>query len=217
MTDGPDTDVEPTSTQPTSKQRRRSTADVNDAVIEAVREELAEVGYQGLTMVGVARRAGASRRALYTRWDTKEQMIYDSVVPAVPTSVSFMSTGDLRTDLVRFMLQVTVFEGTLGRAIRSMIAESYRDPESLNGGVRERLMAASWSGLRQLLLEAIARGEAVPEALDPEVLSVIDAVVFHQHSISTEPVSEEHAIRLVDRVMLPLVQSPSYASSEVRS
>ena len=212
MTDGPDTELEPT-----AKQRRRSTADVNDAVIEAVREELAEVGYQGLTMVGVARRAGASRRALYTRWDTKEQMIYDSVVPSVPTSVSFVSTGDLRTDLVRFMLQVTVFDGTLGRAIRSMIAESYRDPESLNGGVRERLMAASWSGLRQLLLEAIARGEAVPEALDPEVLSVIDAVVFHQHSISTEPIGEDHAIRLVDRIMLPLVQSTSYAGSEVRS
>lgn len=202
-----------TQPQTISKQRRRSTADVNDAVFEAVREELAEVGYQGLTMVGVARRAGTSRRALYIRWTTKEQMIYDSVIPAVPTSVSFSSSGDLRTDLVEFMLRVTVFDGTLGRAIRSMIAEVYRNPDAQTGGVRDRLMAASWSGLRQLLLEAIARGEAVPPALDPEILTVVDAIVFHQHCLSAEPMSEDAAARIVDRVLLPMVWSESYRGS----
>jgi AcrR family transcriptional regulator len=199
--------------QSVAKQRRRSTADVNDAVFEAVREELAEVGYQGLTMVGVARRAGTSRRALYMRWTTKEQMIYDSVIPSVPTSVTFVSSGDLRADLIAFMLRITVFEGTLGRAIRSMIAESYRDPETQTGGVRDRLMAASWSGLRQLLLEAIARGEAAPSALDPEILTVVDAIVFHQHCTSTEPIGEDLATRIVDRVLLPMVWSESYCGS----
>ncbi|MGV8873523.1 MAG: TetR/AcrR family transcriptional regulator [Rhodococcus sp. (in: high G+C Gram-positive bacteria)] len=197
----------------TSKQRRRSTADVNDAVFEAVREELAELGYQGLTMVGVARRAGTSRRALYMRWTTKEQMIYDSVIPSVPTSVTFVSTGDLRTDLIGFVCRVTVFEGTLGRAIRSMIAESYRDPTAQTGGVRDRLMAASSAGLRQLLLEAIARGEAVLSALDAEVLTVIDAVVFHQHCISPDPISKDLATGIVDRILLPMVRSEGYAVS----
>lgn len=202
-----------TASEPQSplKQRRRSTADVNDAVFEAVREELAEVGYQGLTMMGVARRAGTSRRALYTRWATKEQMIYDSVIPAVPTSVSFVTSGDLREDLRQFLLRATVFEGTLGRAMRSMIAECYRDPDSQTGGVRDRLMAASGSGLRQLLLEAIARGEAVSSALDPEVTMVMDAVAFQQHVASATPISDELATRIVDRILLPMVSSDSYA------
>lgn len=199
--------------QSTSKQRRRSTADVNEAVYEAVREELAEVGYQGLTMVGVARRAGTSRRALYMRWTTKEGMIYDSIISSVPTSVSFVSSGDLRTDLIEFLLRVTVFEGTLGRALRSMIAESYRDPDAQTGGVRDRLMAASQAGLRQLLLEAIARGEAVPSALDSEILTVIDAVSFHQHSISVDPIGRDLATRIVDRILLPMVRSESYCST----
>lgn len=181
-------------------------------MVEAVREELAEVGYQGLTMMGVARRADTSRRALYARWETKEQMIYDAVVPAVPTSVTFTSSGDLREDLMRFVLRITVFEGTLGRAIRSMIAESYREPASQTGGVRDRLMAASGSGLRQLLLEAIARGEAVPTALDPEIGMVIDAVVFHQHCTSASPIDETLAARIVDRILLPMVSSEAYAS-----
>lgn len=197
--------------------RRRSTSDVNEAVFEAVREELAELGYQGLTMVGVARRARTSRRALYLRWTTKEQMIYDSVVSSMPTSVSFVSSGDLRQDLIGFLLRMTVFEGTLGRALRSMIAESYRDPETQNGGVRDRLMAASWSGLRQLLLEAIARGEAVPSALDSEVLTVIDAVAFHQHCISAEPMSEELATHIVERILLPMVRSGTYHGSRSAS
>ena len=195
--------------------RRRSTADVNDAVFEAVREELAEVGYQGLTMVGVARRAGVSRRALYMRWTTKEQMIYDSIIPSVSTSVTFVSSGDLRTDLIGFILRLTVFEGTLGRAIRSMIAECYRDPDAEASGVRDRLMAASRAGLRQLLLEAIARGEAAASALDPEIPTVIDAVAFHQHCISAEPIREDQASRLVDRVLLPMVWSESYRDSRI--
>jgi AcrR family transcriptional regulator len=211
------TDGEPAGEPPATSKRRRSTSDVNEAVFEAVREELADVGYQGLTMVGVARRAGTSRRALYMRWTTKEQMIYDSVIASVPTSVSFVSSGDLRTDLIGFMLRVTVFEGTLGRAVRSMIAESYRDPAAQTGGVRDRLMAASWSGLRQLLLEAIARGEAVPSALDPEVLTVIDAVVFHQHCISAEPISEELATHIVERILLPMVRSGTYHGSRSTS
>ncbi len=197
--------------------RRRSTADVNDAVFEAVREELAEVGYQGLTMVGVARRAGTSRRALYMRWTTKEQMIYDSVIPAVPTSVTFVSSGDLRTDLVEFILGLTVFEGTLGRAIRSLIAECYRDPDAEASVVRDRLMAASGAGLRQLLLEAIARGEAVPSALDPEIPTVVDAVAFHQHCTSADPIGEDLAGRIVDRVLLPMVWSESYRDSRIGS
>ncbi|MDI5963946.1 TetR/AcrR family transcriptional regulator [Streptantibioticus silvisoli] len=197
-----------------SERTRRSTADVSDAVCEAVREELAELGYQGLTMVGVARRAGTSRRALYLRWSNKDQMIYDSIAPFVPTAVSFTSSGDLRTDLIEYLPRVSQFEGTLGRAARSVVAESYRDPDSL-AELRERLMTASLSGLRQLLLEAIARGEANPSALDPEILMVISAVSFHQLCLGSEPISEETAARFVDRVLLSIVQSETYARDGV--
>ena len=189
----------------TSKQTRRSSADVDEAVFEAVREELAEIGYQRLTMVGVARRAGTSRRALYLRWTSKDQMIFDAIVPYVPTAVTFVSAGDLRTDLIEFLWRVTAFDGTLGRAARSVVAESYRDPDSL-AELREHLMAASWAGLRQLLLEAIARGEADPSALDEEVLMVVSAVVFHQLCIRAEPIPADVAARIVDRVLLSVVQ-----------
>ena len=187
---------------------------MDDAVFEAVREELADVGYQRLTMVGVARRAGTSRRALYLRWTTKDQMIYDSIVPYVPTAVSFSSSGDLRTDLVDFLPSASAYEGTLGRAVRSIVAESYRDPESLHD-LREHLTAASWSGLRQLLLEAIARGEADPSALDNEILMVISAVVFHQMCVRSEPIPVAVAGDIVDRVVLPLVRSASYSARTV--
>lgn len=194
----------------TSRQPRRSTADVNEAVFEAVREELAEVGYQRLTMVGVARRAGTSRKALYLRWTSKDQMVHDAVVPHVPTAAAFVSSGDLRTDLVAFVQRLTAFEGPLGRAIRSLLAESYRDPDSM-ADLRDRLLVTSGSGLRQLLLEAIARGEADPEALDPEVSMIIGAIAFHQLCISAEPMHEDAVGRLVDRFLLPMVQSESYA------
>jgi AcrR family transcriptional regulator len=54
-------------------------ASIDDAARAAARELLVEVGWDGTTLSAVADRAGVSRPALYRRWPTKTQLVFDTL------------------------------------------------------------------------------------------------------------------------------------------
>jgi len=54
-------------------------ASIDDAARLATRELLIEVGWDGTTLSAVADRAGVSRPALYRRWPTKTQLVFDTL------------------------------------------------------------------------------------------------------------------------------------------
>lgn len=58
--------------------RPRDTA-IDDAARQATRELLVEAGWAGTTLSAVADRAGVSRPALYRRWPTKTQLVFDTL------------------------------------------------------------------------------------------------------------------------------------------
>lgn len=69
------------------------------AVLTAVRELLVEEGYQGTTVLAVARRAGVGAPTIYRRWPTKEALVEDAAF-GHPSPVPMPApTGDLRADL----------------------------------------------------------------------------------------------------------------------
>ena len=58
-----------------SKSRRRGEV-LERALYEATLAELAEVGYGGLTMEGIAARARTGKAALYRRWCSKHDLVH---------------------------------------------------------------------------------------------------------------------------------------------
>ena len=52
---------------------------IDDAALAAARELLAEVGWEQTTMVAIAERAGVGKPALYRRWPSKTQLIFEAV------------------------------------------------------------------------------------------------------------------------------------------
>jgi len=58
----------------TTTTRRRGSA-LDDALLDAAWAELQEAGYAGLTMEGVAQRAGTSRPVLARRWPNRPQLV----------------------------------------------------------------------------------------------------------------------------------------------
>ena len=88
-------------TRPAPAVRRpRVAGDREHEILEACVEELLEVGYDRLTMDGVAQRARAGKATLYRRWNSKLSLVIDALkhtkgVPEVP------DTGSLRGDHFR--------------------------------------------------------------------------------------------------------------------
>ena len=65
------------------------------AVLQATRELLVEVGYQGATVVAIARRAGVGAPTIYRRWATKEALVEDAAFGHPQPAPLPSPTGDL--------------------------------------------------------------------------------------------------------------------------
>src|SRR6516165_4758857 len=67
-----------------SSQSRRRGQVLERALYEATLAELADVGYGGLTMEGIAARAHTGKAALYRRWAAKCELVHAALVFALP-------------------------------------------------------------------------------------------------------------------------------------
>ena len=167
---------------PTALGRPRDPA-IDAAVLDATRELLLEVGYGGLSFDLIARRANVGRPALYRRWPTKVQLVFDAVYPpAVPQSVGDIhDTGDLRADLLEFTQRAAAMMARpiTRAALPGMLADFHDDPASLHP-----IFARSWSltrdGFARRIKAAVERGEVVP-GTDPDIAleAVMGGVIFH--------------------------------------
>lgn len=61
-------------------------------VLAAAREMLLEVGWEQLSMRGIAARAGVSRAALSRRWTSKAHLVLDALLGATPDLAPFEGT-----------------------------------------------------------------------------------------------------------------------------
>ncbi len=67
-------------------------------VLVATIEEYAERGWAGLTMDGVAKRAGVGKSTIYLRWTNKEDLLA-AAVQRLATEVEPLDTGSVRGDI----------------------------------------------------------------------------------------------------------------------
>ncbi|KWX19589.1 TetR family transcriptional regulator [Mycolicibacterium wolinskyi] len=122
------------------------------AVLTAARELLVEEGYQGTTVLAVARRAGVGAPTIYRRWPTKEALVEDAAFGhAAPVPVPGPS-GDLRADLRGW---VAVFLDWLANpvtraALPGLLTAYHRDET-----IYERLVLRAETDVRALMADLL--------------------------------------------------------------
>lgn len=141
---------------------------IDASILRATAELLVEIGYSGLTMAGVAERAGTTKTALYRRWSSKAELVHEAAFPAAPTALE-MPAGNVAVD-IRAMIEAArdVFTSPAVRAaLPGLIADMSADDE-LNARVMGRFNGL-FDAVRVRLGEAVARGE-VHRDVDPDRL-----------------------------------------------
>jgi AcrR family transcriptional regulator len=122
------------------------------AVLDAVRELLVEEGYQGTTVLAVARRAGVGAPTIYRRWPTKEALVEDAAFAHPDPLPMPAPTGDLRADLREW---VTMFLDWLANpvtraALPGLLTAYHRDET-----IYERLVLRSEADVRALMVDLL--------------------------------------------------------------
>ena len=74
-------------------------ARVRTAVLQAVYDLLAEVGYERMTIEEIARRAGVHKTTVYRRWPTKAELVLETARASSAENVPVPDTGTLHGDL----------------------------------------------------------------------------------------------------------------------
>lgn len=183
--------------------RRRGDA-LRTAIVDAVMTELAETGYDRLTVDGVAARARVSKASLYRRWPGKPELVIDAVYTTLPIPAELADTGSLRGDLLAlFELVGRTLAGPSGQALKGLISETLRDPD-----VAERFHARSRGrgiqAMRTIVDRAVDRGELDSAELPERRLEAGHNLLRHEFLMGGE-VTPEFVASLVDDVVLPLL------------
>src|SRR5260221_4270526 len=86
---------------------RRGTAEVQQAISDAVIAELAEVGFGRLSFEGVAERAGTGKSPLYRRWPDTTSLVIDTLEKLAADPSGYRRTGVLRDDVIGLTVHMT--------------------------------------------------------------------------------------------------------------
>lgn len=139
----------------TDKPGRPRDRRLDDAIVAATIELLAERGYNGLSLVAVAERAGTSTPAIYRRWSSKADLVLNVVFRTQGDDV-VADTGDLDAD-IRMMVRWSLekFGSPIGRAaLAGLLGEPHRP-----GVATSKEMTAVWGRTGERLARAQQCGE----------------------------------------------------------
>jgi AcrR family transcriptional regulator len=191
------------------KAGRRRGAVLEAAILDAAWAELVERGYPGLTLEGVARRAGTSRPVLYRRWASRTALATAALgrhLAQHPIVVPDM--GDLREEVCLLLRRLSE------RARPDMLALIFDMQRDL--AATQSTWADIWATARAqvvgptvmqtILGRAVARGEIRADRLTPRVMAVPADLARHEMLMTFKPLSEEAIAAIVDEVFLPLVR-----------
>jgi AcrR family transcriptional regulator len=159
---------------------------------------LEEYGYAGLTMAGVAERAGVSTATLYRRCSSKEELVVGALatlVPEGPPRDTGSLEGDLRQMLGRMTESVT---GERGRLLLGLAGEMIRHP-ALAEPVRVQLREPMREHLAAILERAVQRGE-IPVPADRDLAIALMVGPLHYWLLSGDQVSPAVVEMLVPMV-----------------
>lgn len=104
---------------------------VVESVLRATLEEVASVGYGGLSVEAVASRARVAKTTIYRRFATKAALMHAALVSTLTRAIPVPDTGSLRVDLVTMARAVARFSASLeGRSLLSTMMAARTDPST---------------------------------------------------------------------------------------
>ncbi|WP_406278410.1 TetR/AcrR family transcriptional regulator [Embleya sp. NBC_00896] len=174
------------------------TARTRDAVRRATLGELADKGFDGLTVEAVAARSGVHKTTVYRRWRNAAGLAADALDLAADEPWPVPDTGTIRGDLraITELVRTGFADPDQGPTARALVSAAVHDPTTaaaLRGFLIGRLAQAE-----PVVERAVERGE-LPVGTNPgEVLRSAVAPVYYRLFITREPVDAAHALRAAD-------------------
>ena len=180
----------------------------DQAILDAALGILNAKGYAGLTIDGVAARAGVGRPTIYRRWPSKPALVIAALTQSLGVA-PIPDTGRVRDDLLAFQRdQVRMMDAPGSRRITAgLVADLVADPE-----LAERYLG-DYVGRRRsavflALQRSIDRGELRPDADLALIYDTLIGPLFMRSVVSGEQLGPDMAEKTVDTVLAAFGPGP---------
>lgn len=187
---------------------RRRGAVLERAILDAALEQLSTVGWNGLTMEGVAAGAQTGKAAVYRRWPSKEDLVADALQAGLPRMEEAPDLGNVREDLLALCRQAReAMFSRPGFAVRSVIHEC--DPiqaERFHGVIFDGIVEPTVKLLREVVTRGIERNEVRPDAANSYVFDAIPAMMMYRSKMRASEWGDRDLEEMIDQLMVPLLR-----------
>jgi AcrR family transcriptional regulator len=180
---------------------RPRSEEAHGAILEAAIALIREVGYDAVTMDGIAARAGVGKATVYRRWKQKETLVAEAIqriVAAIPAPDTGTTAGDLR---VLMHAAEAMYGDPATSALLSGLVAAMARSEPIAAAVRGGFVATWNDAVRRVLERGIARGDLRP-GLDLDLaLDLLAGPPFHRFLIGGRQVDARLTHAVVDAVL----------------
>ncbi|MBF8189405.1 TetR/AcrR family transcriptional regulator [Nonomuraea sp. K274] len=168
-------------------------------IFDATLRLVAEKGYDGLTVEGVAERSGVNKTTIYRWWPSKAALLGAALVEADVLGFEAPDTGSLRGDLVALVAGVRrlLTEPPSASVAVAALGAAVRHPEL---DVRP-FFADRFAREREIFDRAVRRGE-LKESVDPMlVLDLLAGAVWMRAVFRGLPVPDDFPAEAVSALL----------------
>jgi AcrR family transcriptional regulator len=185
--------------QPRRPGRPRSQS-ARRAILAAALELAGEHGPQGLTMGGLAQRAGVSKETLYRWWRSKTEVLLEALTAYGEQTIPVPDTGRLERDLRGFLrATAAALDSPTRRILRILAAEAAADPTAAQQ-IRQQFLVHRRAALAILLDRAVARGELSDQATASMLLDLVFGSLWYRLVFATGPLDQAWADALTNTI-----------------
>jgi AcrR family transcriptional regulator len=144
------------------------------AVLHAADDLLVERGFGGVTIEGIAARAGVAKQTIYRWWTSKVDILLDTLIDDAGHQLAVPGTGPAVEGTRRYLRSLARFvtREPAGKVLLALIGEAQHDP-AMARTFHQRYLGPQRRDERAMLRRGIASGE-LPAGLDVD--AALDAL-----------------------------------------
>ena len=189
--------VKKRSTQHRGNRHGRSEA-AREAVLQAADNLLVEKGFAGVTIEGIAARAGVGKQTIYRWWSSKTDILLDAFLEDAAEQLVPPDLGNLKADLRSHLRNCAEFlsKSDAGAVFRALVGEAQHDKQ-LATRLRAQYLSEQRVRDRVPLQRALERGEISADADVDMAIDQLMAPIHYRILITGEPVTARYTDLLV--------------------
>lgn len=178
---------------------RPRSEDARRAILAGALELASEHGTEGLTMEGIAKRAGVSKETLYRWWRSKADVLLDALTDLGERAIPVPDSGTLSGDLRAFTRATArALDPSTRQLLRTLAAAAAAD-----GAVAEQVREKFLRHRRAALATVLDRAAHRHELSDQQISTVLDLVfgsLWYRLIFVTGPLDRAWADAVADAI-----------------